>query len=269
MPDTELHQRPEVWSDCAAEYEDWFVPLSGRVAAEALERVSLERGDRFLDVAAGTGAVTLEAARSGASVTAVDFAPEMLAVLERKLADARLDGVKTLRMDGQALDFADASFDAAGSSFGLIFFPDFARGLAELQRVLVPDGRAFVTSMSRLASSPLMHAILRALQSAGPELRPAAPPARIELSTPEAMESALVSAGFRDVRIDAISVPWTLAEPEGFWKGWALSAPPVAAAMAAVPETVRRAAGLEFVRIVRDETGREFPTDVLIGVGRK
>ena len=65
-------QRPDGWGDGSAAYDAWFAPVSSRFAANALRLLGLEPGQRLLDVAAGTGALTLQAAAAGVNVVAVD-----------------------------------------------------------------------------------------------------------------------------------------------------------------------------------------------------
>lgn len=79
-----------------------------------------------------------------AHVDAVDFSSAMLDTL-RARADG-LDHVHLHEADGQALPFPDGIYDAGFSMFGLMFFPDRARGWAGLRRVLRPGGRAVVAS---------------------------------------------------------------------------------------------------------------------------
>ena len=126
-------QRPEGWSDGAAAYDEWFAPVSSRFAINALRLLGLGPGQRLLDVAAGTGALTLQAAEAGLDVLAVDFAPGMVRLLRQRLSDGGLDA-RVEQMDGQALGCDNASFDAACSMFGLIFFPDLDAGARELRR---------------------------------------------------------------------------------------------------------------------------------------
>src|SRR3546814_11352329 len=86
-------------------------PFPARYAEAALARVTLTSDSRVLDVAAGTGALALLAARTGAQVLATDFSPGMIA----RIAASNLPNVEARVMDGQALALEDASFDAVFS----------------------------------------------------------------------------------------------------------------------------------------------------------
>jgi SAM-dependent methyltransferase len=121
----------------AAELE----PVAERVVAMA----SVGRGDRFLDVACGTGNAALIAARAGAAVTGVDLSPRLVDVARERAEGAGLEATFAVG-DAAALPFDDAAFDIAVSIFGVIFAPDAERAFGELVRVLRPGGRAFVTA---------------------------------------------------------------------------------------------------------------------------
>ena len=102
------HTAPrEAWDVIAEGYDRYVAPQAVDLANEALRLVGLEPGDRFLDVAAGTGGLSLPAARLGAKVLATDWSPAMI---ERFEACAREEGLSTTEgrvMDCHALDLPD------------------------------------------------------------------------------------------------------------------------------------------------------------------
>ena len=111
--------------------------LVGELLAEACD---LQCDERVLDVAAGNGNATLAAARRGCAVTSTDYVPSLLA---HAASRARADGLEvTFQVaDAEALPFADASFDAVVSTFGVMFTPDQTKAASELLRVCRPQGR--------------------------------------------------------------------------------------------------------------------------------
>ncbi|MBC6493935.1 class I SAM-dependent methyltransferase [Microbacterium sp. 4-7] len=113
------------------------IPQLGRVLV-AESRIG--PGDRVLDVAAGTGNASIEAARTGASVVASDLTPELLEIGRQ---DAARQGVELAfeEADAEALPYADDSFDAVLSCVGVMFAPHHEVAAGELTRVVRPDGR--------------------------------------------------------------------------------------------------------------------------------
>ena len=134
-------------------YDEQFVPALFRHWGPVLcEAGNIAPGQRVLDVACGTGALTVAVAgrvSPGGAVLGLDANPEMLAVARRKHPDIEWH-------DGRAesLPFADASFDAVVSQFGLMFFDDRVAAMREMQRVLRPGGHLAVAVCDALERSP-------------------------------------------------------------------------------------------------------------------
>jgi ubiquinone/menaquinone biosynthesis C-methylase UbiE len=104
-----------------------------------VERAGVEPGMDVLDVACGTGNASIPAARAGARVTGLDFAPALLDIARERSADAMVE-IEFVEGDAQDLPFEDDSFDRVVSVFGHMFAPDHHRAAAEMKRVLRPDG---------------------------------------------------------------------------------------------------------------------------------
>ena len=111
--------------------------IVGETLAEA---VDVRAGERVLDVAAGNGNASLAAARRHASVTSTDYVQALLAKGHDR---ARAEGlaIQFQHADAEALPFADASFDAVLSTFGVMFTPEHQRSASEMLRVLRSGGR--------------------------------------------------------------------------------------------------------------------------------
>lgn len=109
---------------------------------------------RLLDVAGGTGDVALKFARaSGAASTAVicDISPEMLAVGERRIAEANLaDRITCVEGNAESLSFANSSFDAYTIAFGIRNVTHIDAALKEAYRVLKPGGRFLCLEFSHV-----------------------------------------------------------------------------------------------------------------------
>jgi ubiquinone/menaquinone biosynthesis C-methylase UbiE len=112
-----------------------------QIVGESLcEALDLRAGSRVLDVAAGNGNASLAAARRFCQVVASDYVPTLL---ERASERARADRlqIEFRAADAEKLPFADGSFDAVLSTFGVMFTPDQERAAAELARVCRPGGK--------------------------------------------------------------------------------------------------------------------------------
>lgn len=185
-------ENPDRWDRVAEHYETTAHPFTARFAEAALARVPLTGSSRVLDVAAGTGALALAAARTGAQVLAVDFSPGMVA----RIAGARLPNVDARVMDGQALALPDGGFDAVFSIFGVIMFPDWRKGLAEMARVTRPGGSGVVATWQDQGAATflLLGEIRRKLF---PERESRAMPEGVRaLGDPAGFTRALVAAGY-------------------------------------------------------------------------
>jgi ubiquinone/menaquinone biosynthesis C-methylase UbiE len=132
------------WDLAANEYEPLWQAQLADVQAKLLESVALEPGERVLDVACGTGLVTLHAARvvgERGRVLGVDLSGHMVDAASQRARAQHLHNVSFTRMDGEALNLPDASFDVALCALGLMYLPQPEQALREMRRVLRPGGR--------------------------------------------------------------------------------------------------------------------------------
>ena len=106
-----------------------------QIVGESLcEALDLRSGMRVLDVAAGNGNATLAAARRWCDVTSTDYVPALLDAGRRR-AEAEGHAIRFQEADAENLPFADESFDAVLSTFGVMFTPDQDKAARELVRV--------------------------------------------------------------------------------------------------------------------------------------
>jgi SAM-dependent methyltransferase len=128
----------------AAQKQGWahFAPLENQTtppAARLANHAGIRAGQRVLDVACGTGVAAITAARRGATVTALDLTPELLA---RGRENARIADVTIDFHEGdvEQLPFEASAFDVVVSQYGHIFAPRPEVAIAEMLRVLKPGG---------------------------------------------------------------------------------------------------------------------------------
>lgn len=139
--------------DAANAYEALMVPaLFGEWASRVADAAQIQPGERILDLACGTGILAREVAkRTGAAglVAGLDPSAGMLEVA-KQLAP----GVEWRHGVAESLPFADKTFDAVVSQFGLMFFDDRSEALRQATRVLKPEGRLAVAVWDSLDKIP-------------------------------------------------------------------------------------------------------------------
>ncbi len=216
------------WDAIAAGYDEVVTPTHIWLGNEGLRRAAVGPGTRFLDVAAGSGALAIPAARLGAEVIAVDISTPMLEQLARR---ARLEdlSIETRAMDGHELELDDATFDAAGSQFGVMLFPDMPRALREMARVTRPGGRVLMTVYGPPSEIEFFRFFIGAVQAVVPAFTgpPADPvPLPFQLQDPQRLRRELESAGLHDVRVETIIEKLEFRTGGHLW-AWLTSSNPI------------------------------------------
>lgn len=206
----------EAWDAVADGFDEHVTPLNLGYADDALARVGLAPGKRFLDVAAGSGSLAIPAARLGAYVVATDLSPRMVERLAARAQEEGLSTVETRVMDGCDLDLPDDGFDVAASQNGVSLFPDLGRGLAELVRVTKPGGQVMIVAFGPLPRAEFITFFVGALTAAvdgfnGPPMDP--PPLPFQVADPGVLTQRLADAGLSDIGVDQIT--WSLPVRSG------------------------------------------------------
>jgi ubiquinone/menaquinone biosynthesis C-methylase UbiE len=194
----------EAWDAIAALYDEHVAPGESDLAIAALRLAGLRAGDTFLDVAAGTGGLSLPAARLGATVLATDWSPTMIEHFNARADAEGLDAVGRV-MDCHALEIADDTYDLTGSQFGVMLVPDQARALREMVRVTKPGGRVLLVAYGNPGEFEALHLFIGAVQAVVPEFEGPAedePMLEFQVADPEVLRRRLTDAGLRDVTVD-------------------------------------------------------------------
>lgn len=217
------------WDAIAADFDRTNTPTQMAIATEGLRRAGLRAGMRFLDVAAGSGALSIPAARLGADVLATDRSPAMLELLRNR---ARSEGlsVEARVMDGHALELDDDYVDLAGSQFGVMLFPDMPKGIREMRRVVRPGGRVLINAYGDPRRIEFLRFFVGAIQSVRPGfqgLPTDPPPLEFQLANPERLHRELASAGLQNVKVKTVIESTDHESPESLWD-WIVSSNPIA-----------------------------------------
>jgi ubiquinone/menaquinone biosynthesis C-methylase UbiE len=226
----QMEQAREAWDSIAAGYDQFVAPTEVWLANEALRRAGLQPGERFLDVAAGCGGLSLPAARLGANVLATDWSPAMIQLLETRAREEGLADVAARVMDCHSLELDDNTFDLSGSQFGVMLVPDQARALREMARVTRPGGRVLLIAYGAPAQIEFLHFFIGALQAidtgfAGLPATPA--PLDFQVSDPEVLRERLAGAGLKNVTVATVTEKLEFRSGHEFWN-WVLYSNPLA-----------------------------------------
>jgi ubiquinone/menaquinone biosynthesis C-methylase UbiE len=190
-------------------YERYMVPFNfAPYAADMAKRVAALKPREVLEIAAGTGALTVELLRQlprDTAMIATDLNQAMLDVAATKLPS----GAVTLRAcDAMQLPFDDHSFDVVACQFGVMFLPDKTAGFRGVRRVLRQGGHFLFSVWDNLDSNVLSAVVETAVAKAFPD----DPPAFFRRTPFGYHDEALISstlraAGFSDVRAETVTLP--------------------------------------------------------------
>lgn len=194
------------WQTAAPGYHDHFGTLTTQAVGPLLDAVGAGPSARILDIATGPGYAAAAAAKRSAVVTGVDFSTQMIARASRQYPVVRF-----LVGDADALPFADESFDAVVSNFGLLHMARPERALGEMHRVTRPGGRAAFTVWAKPEESVAFGIVLRSIEAHGNLNAPLPPgPPFFRFSEPEECRRVLRKAGFRDPEVVKVPQFWRL-----------------------------------------------------------
>lgn len=188
-----------------------------RIALRLTELASLKTGDVVLDVATGTGAVAIPAARMvgrNGKVIGIDLSPEMVILARQKVSETGLPQVEVREGDAEQLNYPNQSFDHVLCSLGLFFIPDMTGTLREWLRVLKPGGSVAFATFGQGLYQPLYGLWENRLRIHG--ISPAPTPIhRLEL--PEVCAQLLVDAGYQQVDVKVEQLGYPIYDPQIRW----------------------------------------------------
>jgi SAM-dependent methyltransferase len=151
-------------------YDRYLVPLIFQpYAADLALRTVRRHPSRVLEIAAGTGVVTRQLAKTlppGVSIVATDLNQTML---DQATAEGTSRPVEWRQADALQLPFPDAFFDVVVCQFGVMFFPDKARAFAEARRVLRASGQFIFNVWDRIEQNDFADTVTRALETLFPD----------------------------------------------------------------------------------------------------
>jgi ubiquinone/menaquinone biosynthesis C-methylase UbiE len=256
------------WDKAATHYERFWREQLAPAQEKLLELAAPQAGQRILDVACGTGLVTIPLARSvgpSGAVVATDLADAMVAAVAAEAARLGLHQITARRMDAEALDFPDQSFDAAVCALGLMYVPDAAQALREMARVVRPGGRVVAAvwgRRDRCGWAEIFPIVDRRVASE-------VCPMFFQLGTGETLGVTMRRAGLADVDVVRLASVLRYASAEEA-VGAAFAGGPVALAYSRFDEGMRNDAHEEYLQSIepwRTGDGYEVPGEFVVASG--
>ncbi len=257
----------------ASRYADG-APLRARLQAALLDAAHLAPGEKVLDLAAGPGLLARDAARRvlpDGWVLASDIAENMLAEGQQRAAAEGLPDLLAAACDAEHLAFADTCVDVALIGLGLFIFPDPAKALAELHRVLRPGGRIVLSVWGPRESVPL---ISRAQDCIARLLPPpkVARPTVFRLGERDVLAALLREAGFGDVTITPHTFACRFGSADDYWQAFLDLAGGAAESLSRLPDGMQaklRAAVADDLASHRDGDGYMLDYTVLVASAQR
>jgi SAM-dependent methyltransferase len=268
----ESKETADWWSAAQARRRQIYGAATGMM----LDLAAVQPGSRVLDVAAGTGEQTLMAAhRVGPTgyVLATDNSSSMLNVAVDAARKEGLTNVETRVMNAENLELDVDSFDAVICRQALMLFPNPAKGLTEMRRVVKPEGKVAVIVFSALEKNPYYGIVFGIAQRIG-NIPPPAPgePWMFALGDPGALEEVYKRAGFLNVPVHTVAIQRRFASTADAIHNMQNSVGDLRELINRLNESERERAWVEIeeqLRRFEGPNGLEVSGEVLIGVGTK
>jgi ubiquinone/menaquinone biosynthesis C-methylase UbiE len=196
-----------------------------------LERLDPDPGERWLDLACGTGAIAERAARAGADVVGIDLAPVLIETATERAREQGLD-IDYRVGDVERLDgIEDASFDVVSSTVGIMFAPDHEAAAREVARVVRPGGRIGLANWTPEGGLGRMFKMMAPFQPAPPPSSP------FDWGKPERVRELLGEAF--DLEIEEHVSTLETADGEEYWQLFATSYGPTKTLAESLPDDRR------------------------------
>ncbi len=258
------------WDRAAEHYERFWSAQLAPAQRRMLEMAALRPGERALDVACGTGLVTFPAAEAvgpEGRVLATDLSGAMVEMLREEAGGRELPQVEAARMDAEALELEDGTFDAALCGLGLMYCPDPQAALVEMRRALRPGGRAVVAVWG--ARRACGWADIFPIVDARVETEVC--PLFFQLGTGDTLAESMAAAGLGRVETERLSARLLYDSAEEA-VGAAFAGGPVALAYARFDHATREEAHAEYLASIepyRTGDGYDIPGEFVVARGWK
>lgn len=256
-----------MWGGAGRAYDDVSRDIASAIQ-HCVDRLAPAEGERILDVATGTGWTSRRVAERGAIVTGVDIADGMLAAA-RELAGEEKLNIDYRRGDAESLPFADDSFDAVISTFGVMFAPDQEAAIAELARVCKPGGRLAIAAWLPDSTPVKQRQLMIPFMPAPPADAPK-PPSPFNWGDPQWLKTTL-GADF-DLACEADVTMVRYPSADDLWDAYARGFPPIKAVFESLDDARKpelKDVIVTWLNSFSTDLGVAWPLQYLVTAGRR
>lgn len=258
------------WDKAEAYYERYWAQQLEPAQTKLLAMAALQPGERVLETACGTGLITFPAATAvtpSGSVVSTDISEKMVGTARARAAELGLNHIRFERMEAEALNLEDGSFDAALCALGLMYVPEPVQALKEMLRVLRPGGRA----VSAVWGARKQCGWAEIFPIVDARVESDVCPMFFQLGTGENQAAAFKQAGFSEVQSERISTLLHYDSADDAL-GAAFAGGPVALAYSRFDDKTREEAHDEYLASIepfRKGESYDIPGEFVITLGRR
>jgi len=258
------------WDKASAYYENFWQRQLKPAQDKLLEMAKLERGEKIIDVACGTGLVSFPAAEKVGErgfVLGTDISDRMIEICMALLNEKNYRNMQFKRMDAEQLDAPDEDYDAALCALGLMYVPDPLKALKEMFRVIKPGGRVVAAVWGRrdhCGWADIFEIIDRRVSSE-------VCPMFFHLGNGETLKRSFEIAGFSNIFFERINTALNYSSGDEAC-GAAFAGGPVALPYHKFPEEVKddvHGEYLDSIRSFQTANGYAIPGEFVVAAGFK
>lgn len=266
------------WTEVASSWDvrrNHIETMKAKLTHALIAGLAICPGEQVLELGAGTGEVALRLGQivgPTGNVLATDVAPGMVELLRRTVASTA--NIKVAQIDARQIDLPDGSVDVVVFRMGLMLVAEPQRVVEECHRVLKSGGRLGVAVWAAPQDNPWltavgMAAMMHGLVSGGP---PTAPGGPFSLADPAVLEQLIRDSGFMDVTVREVETEASFTDTDDHFDTVISLASPLAAALAAAPESARlavRTTSAQLIDVHRTPDGLKPPGLSLVCTARR
>ena len=207
-----------VFNLVAKKYDNPSLRFFSSCADRLVDYAKIKPTDKVLDIATGTGMVSIAIAQGlnhDNRVQAIDLSENMIHQAQENLKRTQRDNIDFHIMDAENLEFESNVFDVITCSYGLFFIPDMSAALKSWFRTLKPGGKLIFTSFAPSAFQPLSDIFIKNLSEFGIE---PPQPRWLQLAEDELCKTILTENGFETPQVEQVQLGYHLAKVDEWWE---------------------------------------------------